>query len=478
MSLSKSGVLQEEITLSCQRQVFNQVQSKTSTHGPIPLSPGTYQLELANNTGDVAEILSLKFWSECPSGMGEGIVEDLAADPSNPQVVPIGKAVYGAFSSIASYTTIYDINPVLYGGNPPTETSIFLKSDLDDYVFSTSGRSRVTIDFRAPYVNDSVYVRLYDSEGKTVLTSTTGKKLGWSSNESSETYTADLCDATLDCGTLEEGQYRICVTGTFGGGDGNGFNQSSYCFKIAVEETVAEDCALLQSDGSVWTCTKTGKPVSSIFPSLNSRDEVRTLFIAPDVETVPEKVGFTHGGGSGRFVYEFPSFNFYLQFKNLETVHFLTDANGASSCNVLERRAFWNCRNLKEVVNFNKTRISSINIDAFRSCDKLQAISLPATVMGIGDYAFYNCASLRTIALPIATEDIGDYAFCDCTNLASVTIPTESRLKTVGSGAFKECISLKSLTFAKNLRLVEGSAFSRCIALKSVTFRGFCRMCG
>ena len=80
--------------------------------------------------------------------------------------------------------------------------------------------------------------------------------------------------------------------------------------------------------------------------------------------------------------------------------------------------------------------IEEINPYAFVKNERLDSISIPASVNCIGDYAFYYC---RDIYL-IAPEMIG---------LQSVSFG--SSIKKIGSNAFDQCISLKNVKFSGNI---------------------------
>ena len=158
----------------------------------------------------------------------------------------------------------------------------------------------------------------------------------------------------------------------------------------------------------------------------------------------------------------------------------------------------------------------------FAFCENtvLKAITLPDSVIEIGEYAFSGCTGLTEIAIPENVETISNYAFEDCTNLTKVTIPANvtnmgmcvfddsTKLKTAGpigggynveygwtesipqyafnsfhtltsiilpeeleeisDGGFADCDALESITIPENVTRIGNDAFSSCDSLKTV----------
>ena len=72
-------------------------------------------------------------------------------------------------------------------------------------------------------------------------------------------------------------------------------------------------------------------------------------------------------------------------------------------------------------------------------------ITIPSTVTyngttydvtSIGDKAFYECQSLISLTIPECLTSIGKEAFYNCVKLKSVDIPNNSKLTSLGEGAF------------------------------------------
>ena len=104
--------------------------------------------------------------------------------------------------------------------------------------------------------------------------------------------------------------------------------------------------------------------------------------------------------------------------------------------------AFYHCNNLTSIVIPNL--VEEIGWGAFQNCTSLTSVTLPVnSVTRIGGNAFQNCTSLTSIVIPNLVEEIGDLAFSSCTGLLEITIPVS--VKTIGYGAFKNCINLKTV---------------------------------
>ena len=60
--------------------------------------------------------------------------------------------------------------------------------------------------------------------------------------------------------------------------------------------------------------------------------------------------------------------------------------------------------------------------DAFRECEQMVNVMIPATVKGVGTRAFYSCRSLASVVIPESVSFIGDDALSNCADLVRVTI--------------------------------------------------------
>ena len=81
-----------------------------------------------------------------------------------------------------------------------------------------------------------------------------------------------------------------------------------------------------------------------------------------------------------------------------------------------------------------KAGTKTIAGDAFNNCPNLTSITLPESVVGIGDYAFFQCRNISSVVIPEGVIEIGEHAFALCENLTSITLPDS--IIHIGAGAF------------------------------------------
>lgn len=111
--------------------------------------------------------------------------------------------------------------------------------------------------------------------------------------------------------------------------------------------------------------------------------------------------------------------------------------------------------------------IISIGDYAFSYCSGLTSITIPDSVTNIGTSAFSGCSSLTSITIPDSVTKIGTYAFSNCDHLASITLP--DRITTIVQGMFKSCDSLTDITIPNNISNIDYYAFDSCSNLNSIT---------
>lgn len=117
--------------------------------------------------------------------------------------------------------------------------------------------------------------------------------------------------------------------------------------------------------------------------------------------------------------------------------------------------------------------VETIGASAFMSLTKLTEVDITDTeenvskLTSVGAQAFMYCDKLQTVNLPKSLTEIATKAF-NATGITSLHVP--ANVVTIGSEAFRQCLQLESVSFAKDSQLttIEASVFSACSRLTSV----------
>ena len=117
-----------------------------------------------------------------------------------------------------------------------------------------------------------------------------------------------------------------------------------------------------------------------------------------------------------------------------------------------------------------KEGLQKIGNYAFRDCTSLKSITLPSTVVEIGQHAFRGCNNLGQVVLNDGLKKIGCAAFAYCHSLQSITIP--STVEEIDMGAFEGCTNMMQATIVNYDKWykIGMNAFVRCPSLNRFKF--------
>ena len=87
----------------------------------------------------------------------------------------------------------------------------------------------------------------------------------------------------------------------------------------------------------------------------------------------------------------------------------------------------------------------------------IENVSLPKTLLWIGNGAFKGCRNIKSLVLPDRLAEIDDEAFAECSGLNELIIP--GSVYRIGKKAFSECTALKKVECCDGTVRIDGKAF-------------------
>jgi len=154
---------------------------------------------------------------------------------------------------------------------------------------------------------------------------------------------------------------------------------------------------------------------------------------------------------------------------------------------VISACAFKGNSSLKSVILPNSVR--KIEEEAFRECEKLKSVELPADLKVISSSCFEGCTSLEKVILPYSVKEIEKAAFKNCSRLNQLYHFMKTGIGAVaklnkklienhlpiglaklGEGAFEGCSMLKEVYIPYSMTEIPAKSYKGCESLESVLF--------
>ena len=144
----------------------------------------------------------------------------------------------------------------------------------------------------------------------------------------------------------------------------------------------------------------------------------------------------------------------FVQCDSLRRVTF-----GKSTEEIGDKAFSW-CTSLEEVVPAEENILTSIGVEAFRSCTKLENLDfIGKKCETINAGAFYECLMVKEVTLPASIQKIEKYAFCGCRGIETVIFEDGIQLTQLEDWVFNGCESIKNITLPEGLKKIGENCF-------------------
>lgn len=205
------------------------------------------------------------------------------------------------------------------------------------------------------------------------------------------------------------------------------------------------------------------------FPWMDYRDSIQTIVIGDQITQIGRNAfpwtacSTIQFGKSVRSIGE----RAFLECRNLNGDLTLPD-----SVQIVGNNAFSECTGLTGTLTLGSS-LQTIGAGAFYDCSFSGNLVIPDSVTSIGRYAFYSRPYLRpetqgTLTLGRNLRTIGEFAFLESRYTGSLTIPDS--VVEIGERAFYQCENLNgTLTLGRSLRTIGKEAFYWCAFTGSLT---------
>lgn len=158
-----------------------------------------------------------------------------------------------------------------------------------------------------------------------------------------------------------------------------------------------------------------------------------------------------------------------------ESKGLLFKSNGDGTCSVI---GIGTCTDTDLVIpekSPDEDIVTSIGSKAFHRDEneansKITSVTLPKTVVQIGDEAFSYLHNINKVNFNDGLQKIGENAFYGCDKIEKLDFPES--LTDIGKSAFNGLDKLKELTIPKNVTKLNDDAFQFCKSLETLTIEG------
>lgn len=188
-------------------------------------------------------------------------------------------------------------------------------------------------------------------------------------------------------------------------------------------------------------------------PAVNlDGDNEITLYEAAQCEQLPSFEGS-----------DIKSFNELQYFTKITSIdnsmfafsQYLSEITLPSSLVRIGDNAFMGCYNMTKL--YIPEGVTSIGEAAFHSCTILSDVQLPESLESLGNIVFGECKSITEMEIPSGVKSIGTDLFFSCESLESVILPTG--IASISEGMFVQCLGLKTINIPSSVTSIEARAF-------------------
>ena len=227
---------------------------------------------------------------------------------------------------------------------------------------------------------------------------------------------------------------------------------------INIEKSAFRYCKSLTSITIPSSMTKIGREVFRNCSSLksiiwNAKDYVDAVYASPFSDIASQITSFTFGDN----IECIPAFL-------CDGMQKLTSITIPNTVVTMGDCVFRGCSSLNTVTIGNA--VKNIGNRAFYTCKSLTSIVIPNSVITIEDGAFWGCTALSSAVVGNSVERIGEYAFNGCSSLSSIII--SNSVKEIGARAFYNCYLLDSICLGNSIETIAVEAFCDCSSLSSI----------